>query len=359
MNTPNVKSIPTNTLRLVSLFVALVLWVVFSGRTKVVEPVGARVTRVFQVPLVHFGQPSEMEIKSNVFKVFVSLSGTEAEMKSLNGDMLMVKLDLSQYDSGKHQVPIPNESVEVPGEFESVEIEYIEPRAIQYELERKIRKVLKVVVRSKGTPAENYELIDIKVTPSEVTVYGPESEINDLAFLIAEPVDIEGSDSDFNGRIVFNYEKQFPANTTIEQAPSIDYRAIIQEKLQRISLGSFKPMFDGWDPKVKFRPRSVKVTVEGPITVVGKIQKDWIQVVIPEIEDPELPEALPLSFKWIPPLPEEPEQDLPDKAIPAAGDQTPVEPEAKKKKDPILVAIERLSEVVVTLDPSAVEVRKK
>ncbi|PIE03544.1 MAG: hypothetical protein CSA81_01720 [Acidobacteria bacterium] len=292
------ESTPKAYLRAVSLLLALILWVVFSGRMAEEDKKGTRVTRVFRVSLAHFGQPSAMEITSDVNEVFVSLSGSEKEMRQLSRNMLIVKLDLSQYESGSHQVPIHNENVEIPESFKTIEIEYVQPRAIRYNLELKIRKKLPIIVRSKGKPAENYELKEIEVNPSQVTVYGPKSEIDDLHFLIGESVLIQDADSNITGRVSFDYDKQFPANTTLEETATIEYKVIIKEKLLKKTFGSYKPVFDGWKPELKFKPRKVKVQVEGPITLIQLLNRDWLEITIPKPESEEVPETLPLTFKW-------------------------------------------------------------
>ena len=343
MNASNSKAIPYNTLRLVSLFLALLLWVLFSGRTQQEEPEGIRVRKMLEVPLVYTGQPSSMEIRPSVFSVFVSMSGNEAEMKTLSGDMLMVKLDLSQLNAGSHQVPLPDESVEIPMDMKSLKIEAIQPRFVRFDFEQKIRKTLKVIVRPKGTAAPNFELERIDVLPSEVTIYGPESELKDLAFLIGEPIDISGLTEDTQGKVDFNYDKHFPVDTTMEEGINLTYRAIIREIIENKKLGSFKPAFDGWSPDIKFKPRSVKVTLKGPVTVVDKIQKEWLKITIPAVLDEEIPDQLPLAFKW----------ELP------VDDQNAT-PENEKASDEKLgwTLLSRLEEVEVLMEPDNVEVKK-
>ena len=340
MSDSNLKAIPYNTLRLVSFFLALLLWVIFSGRIQQEEPEGTRVNRTMPVPIGYTGQPSTMEINPSQLSVFVSLSGNEAEMKMVNGDMLMVKLDLSQLEPGSHQVPILNENVEIPLEFKSINIETISPRYVNFDVERKIRKALKVIVRSKGTAAENYELESLDVTPEEVTIYGPESKVKDLTFLIGEPVDISGLTADTQGRVVFNYDKHFPKDTTMEEGINLEYHAIIREIIKKKSIGSMKPEFEGWDPKLKIRPKTVNVSVQGPVTVLDKLDKSWLKITVQEFIGDHVPDHLPLSYKWEPPVSEGTDQ---------------AEPEGDTLDWSVLA---RLDEIEVILEPNQVEVKK-
>jgi YbbR domain-containing protein len=335
----NNKSIPLNTLRLVSLFLALILWVAFSGRGKEQSAESTRVSRGFEVALVYHGLPGSMEVNSSVIKVYVLLSGDETEMKTLNEGMLVVKLDLSNLGSGKHQVPIPNESVQIPEKIQGIKVESIQPRVINFDIQKKIRKKLKVLVHSKGVAAENFELDSIKVTPDVVTVYGPERDVKDLTFLIAEPIDISGASEDLSGRVTFNYEKQFPRNTTMEYTEDLTYLARIVEKTQHLKLGTFKPEFIG-NTKLKFRPRSVKVSIQGPVTVIDQIQKDWLHILVSPPSQEDSARERVLSFKWSPPLPRESSK----------GEESTDELEWD--------VLARLEEVEVQITPATVKIKK-
>jgi len=345
MNRVSQKSIPLFRLRLISLFLALLLWVLFSGRLEEIKLEETRVSRILEVPIGYTGRPSSMEINSSVLKVFVSMSGKESEMKLVSGDMLLVKLDLSEMESGSHHVPIVNESVEIPVEFGSLKIEAIQPRFVRLDVERKIQKTLQIILRSKGKPAEFFELDRMEVNPPAVTVYGPESKLKDLEFLIAEPVDITEQKEDLVGRVVFNYETQVPENTTLEGGADLEYRAVIVEQQSSVNLGSYKPVRPEGIPEFKFRPRSVKVRVKGPITLVNRLESAWLEVRLADLGTLEVPpERWPLTFKW--------NLGLPGAAMEVESLDTP--PEGPLEWPDLA----RLEELEVIIEPADVEVRQ-
>lgn len=101
-----------------------------------------------------------------------------------------VLLDLADARPGLNSFPINERDITLPAE---VEVVSIDPPTITLELERQETRVLPVRPTIEGAPAPGFEVLGVRVVPSQYTVQGPESQLLALEWIGTGPVSIEGA----------------------------------------------------------------------------------------------------------------------------------------------------------------------
>jgi YbbR domain-containing protein len=104
-------------------------------------------------------------------------------------EQLMTWIDLSGLGPGEHTVPVKAQVLLNP-----VRIISIEPKEVQVRLERLASRTFPVQVTVTGTPASGYRQGTPVIEPRQVTVSGPESQV-ELVASVAGSLDIDGANT--------------------------------------------------------------------------------------------------------------------------------------------------------------------
>jgi hypothetical protein len=87
-----------------------------------------------------------------------------------------------------------------PEQFEAprgVEVLNVSPGRVRLVLEAVDERRLEVIPKFRGEPAKGHTLGEVRVTPKEVRVVGPQGEVKRLSHAFTQPIDIKGQDRDF------------------------------------------------------------------------------------------------------------------------------------------------------------------
>ncbi|MDI6870693.1 MAG: CdaR family protein [Bacillota bacterium] len=189
-------------LKIVSLLVALVIWVYAASRTTPPPEVGWRMS----VPLEVRGVPAGLSVTGLPPTIEVSLvaaPGQESQVK----ERVRAILSLSGLGPGRHRV-----AVRVP-QPSGGRVVGVSPRWIEVELGRTGTRQERVAVELAGEPASGFRAGPPRVTPPEVRLRGLESLLARVAgarakvevggaasevrmTVVATPVDVEGKPVD-------------------------------------------------------------------------------------------------------------------------------------------------------------------
>lgn len=325
------KNTPKTILRLLSLFLALIMWVSFSGRTE--GPVN-RLVRRFDVPLTHQGVPSMMKLTSEQYQILVTLSAAETEMKDLSAEDIDVRLDLTDYGPGTYNVPLSAENVMLPEHFKTIEVLEIVPTVVRLSLERKLRKSVKIIMNVQGQPADNFEFAGLTLNPPEAVIEGPESQLADLEFLIAEPVDISGATERMTGKVKFDFIKQVPMDTTILNLSSLTYVADIRVISETRDIEQSYPIELPKElaDRVVLEPNVVNLQLSGPVSLLDWFQPEWVAPTVDLDGPPEESEVLVVRLKQqIPAQEKEKASDWQARLAGIRFEWKPAEVEAREK----------------------------
>ncbi|PJA25935.1 MAG: hypothetical protein COX57_00810 [Alphaproteobacteria bacterium CG_4_10_14_0_2_um_filter_63_37] len=179
-------------LKLLSLFFALVLWFFVNAED--------RVELSFEAPVRTIGLDEGLVLISTIPPgITVQLEGPRSRLGRLNPSDLVVNLDLSAFTGpGVANLPILPRNVERP---QALEVVRVSPSELPIKVDRKVERSVIVTPRFVGTPPIQVEVASVEVTPSTVSVQGPEVWMEDLKEVETDPIDLAGHSGDFTVKI--------------------------------------------------------------------------------------------------------------------------------------------------------------
>jgi len=170
-------------LKLLSLLMAVVLWMMVSGEETV--------ERGLRVPLELQQVPAELEMTGDIpTTVDVRVRGPSGTLSRMSAADVVAKLDLRGAREGQRLYPLPPEQIRVPF---SVEVAQVTPSAIAIGFERSATRQVPVVAAVDGRPAPGFLVGAKTADPQRVEVVGPESVVRDVTEVLTEPVSVAGA----------------------------------------------------------------------------------------------------------------------------------------------------------------------
>lgn len=314
---------------LMSLLLSLVTWISLSGRSD-----DATQVQVFpQIALFHQNVPADMNLKTDNYQISVALKGSPKVLATINPSSdIQVRLDLSGYSEGEWTMPLTKQDVVISGD-RNLEVENIIPDTVRLQLERVASRQVRLIMGTVGNPAKNFELKEVVLQPSEVTVTGPAARIANMSYLEAEPINIQEATKSLTGRIILN-SADIPPDVVIGQLGKLHYRIRIEEKKiskqfkDPLAVQQAEPFVDN----IVLNPAEVKLEIYGPVSAVEWFQSSWVipELLIsefiddepltqtegegttppPTVEPPSTKQMVPISYRWQ--IPEEIQQSTSD-----------------------------------------------
>jgi YbbR domain-containing protein len=246
-----------NLLRITSLALAVVLWIVIAG--------GDTVERGLSVPVELRNFPSDLEITGDlVNSVDVRLRASPGLVESLDPNQVLARIDLAGAKEGEKIIQLTADNIEVPFGFRIVKIT---PSFLTFNLERAESKRVPVRVRIFGTPAPGYEIADYVADPPEVTVAGPRSRVQEIESAFTEPVSVDGADMDLEKSV-----DVIPEDPLLHlEGGETEVRVVVSVRETR-----GRRAFEGLPVTVRGQPAelvpsAVRVEVSGPERVLGAL----------------------------------------------------------------------------------------
>lgn len=170
-------------LKLLSLGLAVLLWIVVSGEETV--------ERGLRVPLELQQFPSGLELQgeppSNVDVRVRGASGTLGRLSP--GDVVAV-LDLRGARLGRRLFHLTSDQVRVPS---GVDVVQVSPATVALVFENSATREVPVAPAIDGKPAPGYVVGRIAAEPKTVEIVGPESSVNRATEVLTEPVSVAGA----------------------------------------------------------------------------------------------------------------------------------------------------------------------
>lgn len=162
-------------LKILSLAVAFFLWFYVSSE------VGSETVREFLVPVEYRNTPAGLELKAQLREVHLqAMAGTNLFSFFDEGNV-RVEVDLNGLDPGRYRL---NVRPLLPSGMRLVSVT---PSQVEVELIRIVERVLPLRAEVRGGLPPGLLLEDVQITPSEITVRGPEEQIAALKTARLEP----------------------------------------------------------------------------------------------------------------------------------------------------------------------------
>src|SRR6476619_4096179 len=170
-------------LKLLSLAIAIVLWLVVTGQN---EPVTAHVN-----VQLNFIRPPSLEISNDPPRaVDVMLTGSRNKLDDLSSLDLVATVDISDQRAGERVLRLADKAqIALP---QGIKIDGFQPGAVPIRLEEIIDRQVPVEPKVEGKPAAGFEVYSVKPDKGSIAVRGPASRVNALQKVLTESVWVEG-----------------------------------------------------------------------------------------------------------------------------------------------------------------------
>lgn len=170
-------------IKLFSVVFAVMLWMHVSARgTSEVN---------LMVPLELRDIPKDMMVVGDVPGYLdVRLQGQEGVVRRLSPKDIASFISLSGSPQGEQSHTLSTSNVTVPL---NVRVTSILPNEIKLKLEKIVTKTLPVKADIVGSPVPGLRVAGVSISPSSVTVAGPESSMRGIKGIFTQNIDIEGA----------------------------------------------------------------------------------------------------------------------------------------------------------------------
>ena len=242
--------------KLLSLAIALVLWLVVTGQN---EPVTAHVN-----VQLNFIRPQMLEISNDPPRtVDVMLTGSRSKLDDLTALDLVATVDISEQQPGERVLRLAGKAViSLP---QGVKVDGFQPSAIPIRLEKIIERQIAVEPKLEGKPADGYQVYGVRPSKSAVMVRGPESRVNALQKLETESIWLSDRKQTFTAE---NLGIDVPDPKVDLVDPVVDVQVEIAEvAVER----AFSGVPNGSGPPMT-------ITVSGPPSILDKLRAEDLQI---------------------------------------------------------------------------------
>jgi len=267
------KSITENLgLKIVSLLLAVILWLYVTAQQIDMQ--------VFRVPIELKNIPEGLALSREApSEADVTIKGARIDLIKLRlTRKLKLSVDCSDVKAGRVNIRLSPAALNLPQDFDIRNVSIDNPHILSLEFEKLVSKQVPVKIAYKGEVPENI-VIEGKpiIVPDRVTVTGPERVINKINLVNTEEIELKGSRKKFSSEVRVN-----AGTSEIDINPKEVFVEIrFSRRILRV-LSSIPPTLlqDDQSLAVKYSPRTVSLTVEGPEELVNSIRKEDISIII-------------------------------------------------------------------------------
>jgi YbbR domain-containing protein len=249
-------------LKLVSVILAVLLWVMVSSQRAPVE-------RGLRVPLELHNLPGNLEmVEPPQESVDVRLRGTTDALGRLTQGDVVASIDLSSAQPGRRLFHLSPDRVKAPF---AVDVTQVTPSSIAIRFEPSASRIVPVQPSVEGEPAPGFMVGTITADPPTVEIVGPESVLRRVTEAITEPLWVGHANSDVRLSVpvgVADEGVRLAGNRTaivsVRIVPAPEERQLSYVRVRSRNLAN--------DLSANITPPTVKLRVRGTREAVNKIR---------------------------------------------------------------------------------------
>jgi YbbR domain-containing protein len=259
-------------LKLLSLAIAIVLWLVVTGQN---EPVTAHVN-----VQLNFIRPQLLEIINEPPRtVDVMLTGSRNKLDDLTALDLVATVDLSDQRAGERVLRLADKAqISLP---QGVKVDGFQPSAIPIRLEAILERQIPIEPKVEGKPADGYEVYAVRPNRGSVTVRGPESRVNGLQKVLTESIWLSGHKETFTAsNVVID-----PSDAKVDLLDPVVVNVEVEigeKQIEKSFSGVAVSTADG-----KTKPATT-ITVSGPPSILNRLKAEDLKIVVESGGEPRL-----------------------------------------------------------------------
>jgi YbbR domain-containing protein len=177
--------------KVVALIAALLLWGV-SHSTSSIE-------RGFDIPIVPGSVPEDLVITGqSTDAVNIRVSATNAALRRLSVAELSYPVDLTGARAGTTVREVEPAAMNLP---RGAQIVSRSPASLEFTLERKSTRAVKVRADIDGEPAPGFVVGEVAIDPPRLRIAGARSEVLRLAEVLTETIDVAGASAPLEKKV--------------------------------------------------------------------------------------------------------------------------------------------------------------
>jgi YbbR domain-containing protein len=250
-------------LKLLSIGLALMLWMVVSGEETV--------ERGLRVPLELTQVPTGLELLGDVpATVDVRVRGASGTLSRVAAGEVVAVLDLHTAQSGRRLFPLTPEQVRVPF---GVEIVQVQPSAVTMAFELSASREVPIVPAVDGRPAPGFVIGPLTAEPRLVEIIGPDSAVKRATEVVTEPVSVAGATTQVKQSVLLGLldpalrlKTARSALVTVQILPAPLERTLRNQPVHLRNLGP--------NLQAEAVPPAVDLTVRGNRDTLGRVAAD-------------------------------------------------------------------------------------
>jgi YbbR domain-containing protein len=269
-------------LKLLSLAIALVLWLLVTGQN---QPVTAHVN-----VQLNFIRPQSLEISNDPPRtVDVMLTGSRNKLDDLSTLDLVATVDISDQRAGERVLRLADKAqITLP---QGIRVDGFQPSAIPIRLEEIVERQVPVEPKLESKPADGYEVYAVYPNKGSVTVRGPATRVNSLQKVQTESIWLGGRKESFTASNLA-IDVPDPKIDLLEPLVSVNVE-IGERRIEKNFSGVSVSTTDG----AKVQPATTSVTLLGVASVLDSLKTEDLKIVLEsagQTLEPrlELPDAL-------------------------------------------------------------------
>lgn len=265
-------------LKLLSLAIAIVLWLLVTGQN---QPVTAHLN-----VQLNFIRPQALEISNDPPRtVDVMLTGSRNKLDDLTSLDLVATVDISDQHAGERVLRLADRAqITLP---QGIKVDGFQPSAIPVRLEEIVERQVTIEPKLEGQPADGFEVYGVYPKKGSVSVRGPASRVNSLQKVLTESIWLAGRKESFTAANVA-IDVPDPKIDLLEPVVNVDVE--IGERRVEKTFSGVSVSTAGGD---NVQPATASVTVLGPASLVNSLKADELKLVLdnddlkPQLEVPD------------------------------------------------------------------------
>ena len=252
-------------LKLLSLAIAIVLWLLVTGQN---EPVTAHLN-----VQLNFIRPQSLEISNDPPRtVDVMLTGSRSKLDDLTSLDLVATVDISDQHAGERVLRLADRAqISLP---QGIKVDGYQPSAIPIRLEEIVDRQVMVEPKLEGQPADGFEVYGVYPTKGSVAVRGPASRVNSLQKVLTESIWVEGHKESFTASNVA-IDVPDPKVDLLEPVVNVNVE-IGERRIEKTFSGVSVSTADGG----KVQPATTSVTLLGVASLINSLKPEEVRIVL-------------------------------------------------------------------------------
>ena len=266
-------------LKLLSLAIAIVLWMLVTGQN---QPVTAHLN-----VQLNFIRPQSLEISNDPPRtVDVMLTGSRNKLDDLTSLDLVATVDITDQRAGERVLRLADRAqISLP---QGIKVDGYQPSAIPIRLEEIVERQVPVEPKLEGQPANGFEVYAVSPNKGSVSIRGPENHVNALQKVLTESIWLAGHKESFTQSNVA-IDVPDPKVDLLEPVVNVNIE-IGERRVEKTFSGVSVSTAEGG----KVQPSMTTVTVLGVASLVNSLKPEEVKIVLDTDLKPQLevPDAL-------------------------------------------------------------------